>query len=163
MRTARIISNVFGIVFKAASLACLGVMLLVGCSRSTMPPTGGGPHEITQILILDRANTTLIKDKNHSILHVGEKLPLQVRAVWAIPSVTEVTDMVKLTLDNPDCGELDTNAVLTARKPGKLVVEAVLRVAGEAGNHEVLGLMTVAPVGVPIIQFRDRIELTITN
>jgi hypothetical protein len=163
MRTQKSVSNTFGLVFAAASLACFSFMLLAGCSRSSTPPPGGGSHEITHIMILDRANTTFLKGNNRSTLHIGEQMPLQVQAVWAIPSVTEVTDDVKLTLDNPDCAELDTNAVLTARKPGKLVVEAVLRVAGEAGNHEVLAPTASTPAGIPVIQFRDRIELTITN
>jgi hypothetical protein len=155
----------FGIALVAAILACVNAALLAGCSRSTAlanePLPGGGAHEISDIWILDRANPTLMQDKNRPTLRVGEQMPLRVMASWTIPLVEDVTAKAKLTVDKPECGELDTNAVLTAREPGKIVIKAALRVAQRA-YPEVLAPTETAGKD-PVRTYESRMELTIVK
>ncbi len=144
----------------------LSLLVLAGCSRDT-PPTpnnnqpapGGGSHRLTNILLLDRENSTLLKEKNRQTLHVGERMPLQVMASWAIPYVGDVTDRATLSVSDPTIGDLDEHAVFTARKPGKVVIEATVQAAGD----EVLERGASPPVGSTPVVFKDRIELTISD
>jgi alpha-mannosidase len=128
-------------------------------SDRTPPAPGGGEHRITSIMILDRENGTLLQNKNRQTLRVGEKMPLRVMASWLIPYVGDETDKAKLTVSDPAVAELDSHVVLTARKPGKVVITAVLRVADGAGGHEVLDYAAPA-AGVKVIEFTDHIEMT---
>ena len=152
---------------KSAGAMAIVLSLLLGCSpktettEKTPPMPGSGEHRITEISILGRENGTLLKDSNRKTLRVGEKMPLQVMASWQIPYVGDVTDKAKLTVTDPTIGELDSHAVFTARKPGKVVIEAVLQVAEGPGGHEVLDYAALPAKNSKVIEFRDKIELTV--
>jgi len=135
------------------------ILLAAGCSREE-PPVGGGERKIHHITILAKEHRTLLEDKNPTALRVGARLPLRVVASWAIPYVEDVTDKVELTVNPPAYGDLDTQAVFTARSPGKVVIDAVLRVAQRPGGHEVLA-PNESPGADPVIAFTDRMELTV--
>lgn len=120
-------------------------------------------HKIIQIWILDKENKTLLEEKNRTALRVGDQLPLQVMASWAIPYVGEVTDKARLTVNDPTLGELDSKGVFTAKRPGQIAIEAVVRVVRSSGEDQLLDPTDQAPAGTPITEFRSQIELTITN
>ena len=152
--------------FAMGILACLNTVLPGGCSRSPSPGApvpGGGAHKIIQIWILDKENKTLLEEKNRTALRVGDQLPLQVMASWAIPYVGEVTDKARLTVNDPTLGELDSKGVFTAKRPGQIAIEAVVRVVRSSGEDQLLDPTDQAPAGTPITEFRSQIELTITN
>ena len=145
----------------SGNLRFAGILMLLmftGCPRE--PVVGGGDRRITGISILAREHGTLLKEKNPATLRVGERLPLRVVASWAIPYVGEVTDKAKFAVSDNTVGDLDAQAVFTARKPGSVAIEAVLRVANRAGGHEPVGPEETAGSD-PIVEFRDRIELTV--
>jgi hypothetical protein len=122
--------------------------------------TGGGNRTINGITILARDNHSNIKAKNPTTLRIGARLPLRVVASWDIPYVGDVTDKVTMSIDNPALAELNQQAVLTARRPGKVLINAVLCVADQAGSHQVLA-PTEAAGTRPVLRFTDQMELTI--
>ena len=65
------------------------------------PLPGGGEHRITSILLLARENHTLLKENDPATVYVGQRLPLQVEASWAIPYVGDVTSGATLSVDDP--------------------------------------------------------------
>jgi len=105
----------------------------------------------------------LIVEKNRTSLHVGEQMPLRVMASWAIPYVGDVTEKAKLTANDPTLGELDSKGVFTAKKPGKVTIEAVVRVVESFGGDEVLGPTDKAPAGTTVTEFLAEFKLTIVN
>ena len=144
--------------------ACLVMALaLAGCSRQDdRLKDGGGPHEITQIILLAQTNRTLLREENPATIRVGERLPLRVEASWAIPYVGDVTQDAVISVSDPALGDVDDKAVFTARKAGKVAIEATLRVAAAPGDHKVLG-RSQNGAGATVVMFRDRYELTVTE
>jgi len=136
----------------------LMLALLAGC-REEPPAPGGGEHKITHISILAKEHGTLAKDKNPTTLAVGGKMPLRVMASWAIPYVEDVTDKAKLSVSNPACGEVDAQGVFVAKTPGKVVIQAELRVA-KAGYDRVLS-PTESAGADPVVTLKDSMELTV--
>jgi hypothetical protein len=142
-------------------LAVLIAVFLVGCSRATPPAPapssrghndapGSGEHKIVGISILVKGHNDLDRGKNPSTLKVGQTLPLEVWASWAIPYAEDVTGRVTLTVSNPALGALDGHAIFTALKPGKVAVEAVLAPNAISGDASGAG-------------FKDKLELTIVE
>ena len=92
-------------------------------------------------------------------LLVGERLQLRAMAAWAIPSMTEETEKAAWTVSDPAVGDVDKDGVFTARKAGRAVVTAVIRVS-EDGAGEVLGPGQTAASG-PVKTFSDELELNV--
>lgn len=136
--------------------------LAAGCSRKLAPPVGGGEHRVTGISILAKENNTLFKDRNPATLRTGERLPLRVIASWAIPYVDDVTEKTLLLVSDSSLGVLGSHAIFTAQKPGKVTIDAVLRVVSRAGGHEVLSPQESAGTD-PVVTFHDQIVLNITE
>jgi len=143
------------------ALALLMVACLAACSRAPLPTPangghrgsdapGSGEHKIVGISILVKGQNDLDRGKNPSTLKVGQTLPLEVWASWAIPYAEDVTGRVTLTVSDPALGALDGHAVFTALKPGKIAVEAVLAPNAISGEASGAG-------------FKDKLELTIVE
>lgn len=151
---------------KVLSYLLFVTVLLVVCFLSASPAAavpGGGPATITGIWILDKANNTLQEKNNRSTLHIGEQMPLRVMASWAIPYIGDVTTNATLTVNDPTLGDIDSKGVFAAKKPGKVTIEAVIRVVTSLGSDKVLGLTGKVPIGKPVTEFRSQIELIIAN
>ncbi len=140
--------------------AIFGLLLVVIAAYGFSQVLGGGEHKIISIKIM--AKTQDGGDKDPTTLRVGKRLPLQVVAAWKIPYVGNVTDKAKISVNNPRLVVVDKQGVLTALRPGKVVVEAVLRVADHGNKHEVLAPEEAAGA-YPVITFTDRMELTIVK
>ncbi len=123
--------------------------------------SGGGAHKIISIRIQEKERRTPGAAPELT-MRVGEKLPLRVLAAWKIPYVGEVTDRVALKVSNRKLAEIGQDAVLVARRPGKVTVEATLRVADRGKEHELLAPAESAG-GDPVVKFRYRVEVTITR
>jgi len=130
-----------------------------GCSEKKPALTGGGEHKVVQILIRAYAKEASAKDKGPVSLSVGERLQLRVFAAWAIPSVTEETERTAWTVSDTAVGDMDKNGVFTARKAGRAVVTAVIRVSDD-GAGAVLGPEQTASNGT-VRTFRDELELIV--
>lgn len=143
-------------------IALLMVPVFVCCNSKTKaepPLPGGGEHKISHIVILTERNQTLVKDDNPVIVSVGARLPLRVMAKWAIPSVEDVTDKVKFTVNNPAGGSVSPEGIFVAKVPGKIVIDAELRVA-DASSHRVLAPKEAAG-GYQVITFHDKMEIVV--
>ena len=150
---------------RSIRLAMAGVLALAfcltfgGCSDKRPMVSGGGEHRVIRILIRAYAKEASAKDRGPVSLVVGESLQLRVMAAWAIPCVTEETERATWTVSDTAVGDVDKEGVFTARKAGRTVVTAVVRVA-ENGAGEVLGPGQTASSG-PIKTFRDELELDV--
>jgi hypothetical protein len=143
----------------AGVMALSFAMTFGGCSeKKPMPVVGGGERKVIQIYIRAYSKQPSLKDKGPVSLQVGERVQLRVLAVWAIPSVTEETEKAAWTVSDTAVGDLDKDAVFTARKAGHVVVAAVVRVS-EDGAGEVLG--PGQPDSGTIKTFRDELELNV--
>jgi hypothetical protein len=143
-------------------IALLMVPAFVCCNSKTKADPllpGGGEHKIRQIVILSKRNQTMVKENNPVTVSVGARLPLRVTASWAIPSVEDVTDKVKFTVNNPAGGSVSRQGIFVAKAPGKIVIDAELRVA-DNGSHRVLAPKEAAG-GDPVISFHDKMEIMV--
>ncbi len=129
-----------------------------GCSEKKAVLTGGGERRVIQILIRAYSKEASAKDKGPVALLVGERLQLRAMAAWAIPSVTEETERAEWTVSDPAVGDVDKSGVFTARKAGRTVVTAVIRVS-EDGAGDVLGPGQAA--SGPVKTFSDQLELNV--
>ena len=143
----------------AGVLALSFCLTFSGCPDKKPVLTGGGEHKVIRILIRAYAKEASAKDKGPVNLLVGERLQLRAMAVWAIPSVTEETERAAWTVSDTAVGDVDKDGVFTARKAGRAVVAAVVRVS-ENGAGEVLGAGQTAGRG-PVKTFRDELELNV--
>jgi hypothetical protein len=142
----------------AAVLALSFPMTFGGCSEKKPMLPGGGEHKVIQILIRAYAKEASAKDKGPVTLRVGERVQLRAMAAWAIPSMTEETERAAWTVSDPAVGDMDKNAVFTARKAGRTVVTAVIRVSeNSAGDVLGPGQTTSGPVKT----FSDELELNV--
>jgi hypothetical protein len=82
---------------------------------------------------------------------------------WAIPYVGDVSTNATFTVSDPTLGDIDSKGVFAAKKPGKVTIKAVIRVVTSLGGDKVLELTEKVPAGTPVAEFRNQIELTITN
>ncbi len=150
---------------RSIRLAAAGALTLAlcctfaGCSEKRPIITGGGEHKVVQILIRAYAKQASAKDRGPVSLIVGERLQLRVFAAWAIPYVSEQTEKAAWTVSDAAVGDVDKNGVFTARKAGRTVVTAVIRVA-DNGAGDVLGPGQTASNG-PVKTFRDELELNV--
>jgi hypothetical protein len=147
-------------------LALALAMMLAGCSERKAPVAGlpggsqrGGERKVTQILIRAYSKQASAKDRGPVSLIVGERLQLRVMALWAMPAVTEETQRAEWTVSDPAVGEVDQNGLFTARKAGRAMVTAIVRVSKD-GAGEVLGPGQSAGNG-PVKTFRDELELIV--
>jgi hypothetical protein len=145
----------------AGALALSLAMAFGGCSENKPTRTGGGEHKVMRILIRAYAKEASARDRGPVTLLVGEGLQLRVMAAWAIPAVTEETERAAWTVGDAAIGDVDKNAVFTARKAGRTVVTAVVRVS-ENGAGEVLAPGQTAGRG-PVKTFRDELELIVRH
>jgi hypothetical protein len=143
----------------AVVLALSFAMTFGGCSEKKPMPVGGGEHKVIQLYIRAYSKEASLKDKGPVSLLVGERLQLRAMAAWAIPSVTEETEKAAWTVSDTAVGDVDKDGVFTARKAGRAVVTAVVRVS-EDGAGEVLG-PGQAPDSGAIKTFRDELELNV--
>lgn len=142
---------------RRPTVLCL--MLLAMAMPCLPQKVGAGKHQILEIQIEPKTDRASSKEDNLT-LRVGQKLPLKVVAAWAIPYVGDVTDKATLTVDKPQLAKLDNHAVVTARRPGEVVIEAALRVSDNGGMHEVLASNENAGA-YPVIRFTDRLRVKI--
>jgi hypothetical protein len=150
----------------AGVLALAFAMMLGGCAERKAPVAGspggsqgGGERRITQILIRAYSKQASAKDRGPVSLSVGERLQLRVMALWAIPAVTEETQRAEWAVSDPAVGQVDQDGVFTARKAGRDMVTAVVRVSKD-GAGEVLGPGQSASNG-PVKTFRDELEVIV--
>ncbi|MGO8705218.1 MAG: Ig domain-containing protein [Candidatus Brocadiia bacterium] len=142
----------------AGLLALSLSMTFGGCSEKKPMLPGGGEHKVIQLFIRAYSKEASAKDKGPVTLRVGERLQLRAMAAWAIPSITEETERAAWTVSDPAVGDMDKDAVFTARKAGRTVVTAVIRVS-EDGAGEVLGPEQTA--SGPVKTFSDELELNV--
>jgi len=143
----------------AGALALSLAMAFGGCSEKKPVRAGGGEHKVIGILIRAYSKEPSAKDRGPVTLLVGERVQLRAMARWAIPAVTEETDRATWTVSDAAVGDLDRNAVFTARKAGRTVVTAVVRVS-ENGAGQVLAPGQTAGNGA-VKTFSDELELIV--
>jgi len=135
------------------------VMTFGGCSEKKPMLPGGGEHRVIQVVIRAYAKEASAKDKGPVNVLVGERVQLRVMAAWAIPSMTEETQKATWTVSDAAVGDVDKDGVYTARKAGRAIVTAEIRVS-EDGAGEVLGPGQTAGSG-PVKTFTDKLELNV--
>jgi hypothetical protein len=143
----------------AGALALSLALTFGGCSEKKPMRAGGGEHKVIGILIRAYAKEASARDRGPVTLLVGERLQLRAMAMWAIPAVTEETERATWTVSDTAVGDVDKNAVFTARKAGRAVVTTVVRVSAN-GAGEVLGPGQTATNG-PVKTFRNELELNV--
>jgi hypothetical protein len=136
-------------------------MALGGCSEKKPPVVGGGERRVIGILIRAYSKQASAKDRGPVTVLVGERVQLRVMATWAIPSLTEETQRAIWTVSDPAVGGVDKDGVFTARKAGRNVITAEVRVS-ENGAGEVLAPEQSAGNG-PVKMFRDELELIVAE
>jgi hypothetical protein len=144
----------------AAVLVALTLSTVSLGSQERPPLAGGGAHRIFQIMIQEKERRP--EGSPEFILRVGERLPLRVVAAWKIPYVGDVTDHAALRVSNPKLAGVDANAVLIARRPGRVIVQATLRVADDGNADKVLEPAEPA-ASRAVHTFTDRVAVTITK
>jgi hypothetical protein len=151
--------------FRSIRLAMAGVLALSfamtvgGCSEKKPMLPGGGERKVIRIYIRADTKEASSKDKGPVTVLVGERLQLRAMAVWAIPSVTEETEKAAWTVSDTAVGDVDKEGVFTARKAGRAVVTAAVRVS-ENGAGEVLDSGQTPDSG-SVKTFRDELELDV--
>ncbi len=146
------------------AIRCLFVLLLIaGCRRpSNQDMDGGGERKVTGIIILEKGRNSLLRDDRPKTLPVGQKLALEVVASWAIPYVGDETAKATLSVSNATIGDIDADAVFTARKPDNITITALLRVS-RGTSDVVLGPTDSPTAGQQVITMRDLYQLTIVE
>jgi hypothetical protein len=143
----------------------LVVLSVAGCPRSReIPLPSSGDRKITSVMLGVVSNSPQgnidVVDGNLVTLRVGDMVQVGLEVAWAIPYVEIMTNNVDFTMQEPVCGELDTQGVFVARSPGKALIQSELRVFRSGDSDELLS--NHGSIGSdPITTFTNLMTLTI--